>query len=68
MRGALMRISRVAVSTKSVVSTTSLSRRTTAATRVGGLQVFLPCEMVNAATDDVDTKLIPKEQAIDVLS
>ena len=65
-----MRISRVAVSTKSMVSTTtSLLRRTMAATAiVGGLQVFLPCEVVNAATDDVDTKLIPAKQAIDVLS
>jgi hypothetical protein len=36
---------------------------------VGGLQVFSPpYEMVNAATDDVDTKLIPAKHAIDVLS
>ena len=44
MRGDVMRISRVAVSTKSPVEvSTSLSRLTTAgAAIVGGLQVFLP--------------------------
>lgn len=71
-RGDLMRISRVAASTKSavVVSTTSLTRRTTAAVAiVGGLHdVFFPCEKENAATDDADTKLIPAMQAIDLLS
>ena len=65
-----MRISRVAASTKSavVVSTTSLSRRTTADVVVGGLHVFFPCEKENAATDDADTKLIPAMKTIDLLS